>query len=769
MDAPPNGRQSLSFGLFEADLSSGELRKRGHRIHLQDQPFKILGLLLERPGEVVTREEVRKKLWPDGTYVDFDEGLDTALKKLRYALGDSAQNPAFIETIPRRGYRFIPPVTHNGQSAAVLPGISEAASSAGSFEATPSLSHIDSPEGTRAEHAQASAPLKYAVIGMTVFLAIVVTAGFFRFYKRPFRQPSPDLQPRQLTINSVENPVTSGAISPDGKYLAYADAKGIHIQLADTGEASTVPQPESLKSENVNWEILPVSWFPDSAAFVVNAHPAGESQSAWSSQTTSIWIVSILGGAPRKLRDHALAWSVSSVAPDGSSISFGTNKGRLGEREIWLMSRTGQQAHRLFDTDVNSSIGGLQWLQKEQRAIYIHTDEFGDTLVSRDLNGGPSTTLLPPSELKNVKDAAWLPDGRVVYSLREPQAVVDTCNFWTVRLDPRTGQTIEKPKRLTNWGGFCLDHPSVTKDGKRLAFRQSSVQATTYVADLEAAGTRILNPRQFISREGENVVADWTSDGKAAIFALNRGDHYALYKQLLSSDVAEPIVTSATGGLLLSANASPDDKWVIFQVYPLPGSPLAPQPLMRVPITGGSPELIFSVPPGSGFTCARPPSSLCALAEPSLDRTQMIVTAFDPLKGRRGSELSRFDREPHSRENDWPPFGISPDGTRLATSRGPEGPIKILVLRSKREQVIQVPGLHDLRLLSWTGDGRGLFVINGVKDGTVLQHVDLQGHAQVLWKCAGSQQCDFSPSPDGRHLAILDRQLSANMWMMENL
>jgi hypothetical protein len=78
-----------------------------------------------------------------------------------------------------------------------------------------------------------------------------------------------------------------------------------------------------------------------------------------------------------------------------------------------------------------------------------------------------------------------------------------------------------------------------------------------------------------------------------------------------------------------------------------------------------------------------------------------------------------------------------------------------------------VQGLHDIRLLGWAGDGHGLFVINGIKDATVLQHVDLQGHAQVLWKCAGEQQCDFSPSPDGRHLGILDRQLSANMMMME--
>jgi TolB-like protein/DNA-binding winged helix-turn-helix (wHTH) protein/Flp pilus assembly protein TadD len=98
------------FGVFEADIRSGELRKHGVRIKLQDQPFGVLVMLLERAGEVVTREELRKKLWPEDVFVDFDQGLNKAVNKLREALGDTADNPRFVETIPRRGYRFIAPV-----------------------------------------------------------------------------------------------------------------------------------------------------------------------------------------------------------------------------------------------------------------------------------------------------------------------------------------------------------------------------------------------------------------------------------------------------------------------------------------------------------------------------------------------------------------------------------------------------------------------------------------------------------------------------------
>src|SRR5712664_1636066 len=99
--------QPVRFGAFELDLRAGELRKQGVKIKLQEQPFQILAMLLEQPGEVVTREELRSRLWPSDTFVDFDHSLNKAINKLREALGDSAENPRFIETLAKRGYRFI--------------------------------------------------------------------------------------------------------------------------------------------------------------------------------------------------------------------------------------------------------------------------------------------------------------------------------------------------------------------------------------------------------------------------------------------------------------------------------------------------------------------------------------------------------------------------------------------------------------------------------------------------------------------------------------
>jgi DNA-binding winged helix-turn-helix (wHTH) protein/tetratricopeptide (TPR) repeat protein len=121
MASPAGQKTVFRFGLFEADPESGELLKQGEPVRLQDQPFRMLILLLERPGQVVTREELREKLWPQNTFVEFDNGLNVAVRKIREALGDSADNPRFVETIPRRGYRFIAPVSIKAPEAAVEP------------------------------------------------------------------------------------------------------------------------------------------------------------------------------------------------------------------------------------------------------------------------------------------------------------------------------------------------------------------------------------------------------------------------------------------------------------------------------------------------------------------------------------------------------------------------------------------------------------------------------------------------------------------------
>ena len=132
MAVPQNNARIARFGVFELDLSAGELRKSGVKLRLQEQPFQVLALLLERAGDVVTREELQQKLWPSDTFVDFDHSLNTAINKVREALGDSASSPRYVETLARRGYRFIAPVQdpiHSGAASETSLGNNGAAGS----------------------------------------------------------------------------------------------------------------------------------------------------------------------------------------------------------------------------------------------------------------------------------------------------------------------------------------------------------------------------------------------------------------------------------------------------------------------------------------------------------------------------------------------------------------------------------------------------------------------------------------------------------------
>jgi len=167
MPVPQNNSRVARFGVFELDLSAGELRKSGVRLRLQEQPFQVLALLLERAGDVVTREELRQKLWPSDTFVDFDHSLNTAINKVREVLGDSAASPRYVETLARRGYRFIAPVEKNGWSDNANPAPAQTASP----ELYPSLVRL---------HPELEVPIPHR--GVTRGLFALVQVMYLSFY-----------------------------------------------------------------------------------------------------------------------------------------------------------------------------------------------------------------------------------------------------------------------------------------------------------------------------------------------------------------------------------------------------------------------------------------------------------------------------------------------------------------------------------------------------------------------------------------------------------
>jgi eukaryotic-like serine/threonine-protein kinase len=593
-----------------------------------------------------------------------------------------------------------------------------------------------------------------------IVAVLMIASAVLWFGKRSPSAPVPDLKLRQLTTNSPENDVISGTISPGGKYLAYSDASGMHIQNIESGERQAVTLPDSLNGDKAEWEVG--FWSPDSTRFFANAHQPGQDHRYWSSQGTSISVVSVLGGVPRKLRDEAAS---STVSPDGSSVSFAANKGRFGDREIWLMDPSGEHARRVFGPDQDSSIIEPYWSQNAKRVIYQRSDSSGNQILSRDLEGGPPTTVLSPSEAAGLRDYVWLPDSRLIYTSGEAEAYggINTCNFWQMQLDASTGKPMERPRRLTNWPGLCSAVLSATADGKRLAFMRGSVHFTTYVADLDVTGTRIANTKHFTLNDSVDAPGDWTADSKTLLLVSDQTGTYGIYSQGLDEGTAKPLVSGQKE--LKNARLSPDGHWVLYHRDIIPEGPVTPTEILRVPIAGGSPEVVATTRADGFVLCARAPSNLCAIAESTEDRKRIVFTAFDPVKG-RGPEITRFDFDftAESSQN----VALSPDGSRLAVIRSPEGPIHILTLRDQSSKEITVKGWSNLQSVDWNAGGTGLFVSNGIQRGVVLLHVDLQGNAQVLWKNHGFNTTAARPSPDGRHLAILGSTGDNNIWMMEN-
>jgi Tol biopolymer transport system component len=558
--------------------------------------------------------------------------------------------------------------------------------------------------------------------------------------------------------------VLSGAISPDGKYLEYTDSKGLHVQSVANGEERTMPRPVGL-SPGLILEAAFFPWFPDSSTFVVNAHFPGND---WTSQGTSIWVMPVSGGAPRKLRDDAVA---DSISPDGSLIAFTTHKGRFNDHDLWVMGPDGEQARKVVEVGENSWFYDQLWSPDSRRILYEKIDGPGpgevrssNNFMIRDMKGD-SQASIPPSLTQKWQLLAWLPDGRLIVSVQELEGFFnDTCNLWSMRIDQSTGKPVGEPKRLTNSAQFCMDDPTVSKDGKQLAFLQTKNYATVYMADVEDNGKRLRNPRHFTPSETNDFVYDWSADGNSFFFGSLREGYLRIYKQSFDSDTPE--LVQSVQGMVTSASLSPDGKWILGLMSRKPGEGVERKPqLIRIPTGGGDPQVIPQNHPVDAAFCARPPSNVCAVAELSEDRKHVTVTGLDPVKG-LGPELIRFDVD--SNDQDWD-CDMSPDGTKLAVTVGQNGPIRILSLRGLPEQRIRVKKLRGIRSVDWAGDGKGFFV-SAKQASAEIWHVDLRGNAQILWTSEGflGESQEARPSPDGRHLAIQTWATSGNLWMMEN-
>jgi len=303
-------RLALRFGLYEVDLLQGILSRQGVRLKIQEQPFRILALLLQRSGEIVTREELRQLLWPHGTHVNFDGSLNAALKKLRAAIQDDAENPRFIETVPRQGYRFLAPVhSVSGTASPASPSTNVSPeTSEESFEVRMRLHPEFTPERAAELYRERKKAERAARWIDFSLLSCAIVFGSWLLFFIVYPVPRPSVQ-RMTRITNAGGIDEWGGIVSDGTRIFFLERDGGHWNLMQTsvegGNAEKMPAPFE------NTRLFALS--PDHSQFLIGQFTRRDDE-------MPLWLWPVQGGEPRRMGEaigHEPAWS-----PDGTQIIY---------------------------------------------------------------------------------------------------------------------------------------------------------------------------------------------------------------------------------------------------------------------------------------------------------------------------------------------------------------------------------------------------------------------------------------------------------------
>ena len=474
MASKANGRTSLQFGTYEVDLSSQEVFRRGVPLHLHGKPFQILALLLERPGDIFTREELQQRLWPDGTFVDFDRNLNTSVKKLRQALGDSAETPVFIETIPRRGYRFIAPVAVSGNGA-----VHEIRAHA--------------PENALSDSRQANllrtSGKRLALIAAGLVGLVIVAVAIIKL------RPDHPLDVRNMRVTRVtaSGKIRNLAISPDGRSLAYALDLGLQQSLwirdLDGGNALQLLAPDTVNFAGI-------AFSPDGQFLYLDRSERTNPVFGY------LYRMPALGGKVEPLiRD---ADSPPSFSPDAKQMVYTRGIPPQNKTEVRISDADGRNDHLFVELKGHEVFdGGATWSPDGTTIAvpyYARGDQPKCVLVLLPLNGGKPQEIF--SSQSDIGRPLWLSDHKLLVTLRT--GGVPGGQLWTISVPDGAAA------RLTNDLADYSSAIDISRDRKKLVAKSYSLTADLWIAP---AGD-LSHPVQMTSGEPSPIVVRELDDGR---------------------------------------------------------------------------------------------------------------------------------------------------------------------------------------------------------------------------------------------------------------
>jgi serine/threonine protein kinase/Tol biopolymer transport system component len=553
-----------------------------------------------------------------------------------------------------------------------------------------------------------------------------------------------DVVERKLTANSAENSVTSMAVSPDGKYLSYADNTGIYLKLIHTGETHPVPLPPDFHARVDDW-------FPDGSRLLVSrAEQPGKA---------SLWSISVFGGSPQRLVDDA---SGGSLSPDGSHIAFRRGSlsydGRWG-REEWVMRSDGTDPIKVATAwpDDSQQVGAPAWSPDGKRIAYVRSNWAynvrTNSLEVNEWQKGNTETLFSDSRLSSALH--WLPDGRLIYAFGATENHQDS-SLWLVSLQ-KTAKISSPPKRITGGNGW-ISQVTATSDGKRVLFLRGNWLPSIYIGTLSLNGTQLLASRRLTMDDNENMLWSWTPDSTAVLFSSDRNGKREIFKQAIDQTLAESLVTSTYQ--VSQPVVTPDGSEILYISTTTSTSHENPSSIFAIPIGGGTPRFILKDIGIWNVQCARLPSTICL---------------YSVAKG-ESSETFRFDVR--SGKMAVPPqiesafnWSLSPDGSERAIILYGSSQDRVQLRSTSTGQTrdLVVKGWNGLIGVNWSADGKRLLVSwhNFERDSALL-NVSLDGRATVLLKSSNPEIWHAVPSPNGRMLAIAEAGGPKNVWQIEN-
>ena len=551
MSARLGGARFARFGVFEADLQERTLHRDGLRVKLQNQPFEVLAALLERPGETVTGEELSRRVWPDGTYVEFEHSLSTAVLKIRRVVDDSAENPRFIETIPRHGYRFIAPVQ--------LVAESRFAKSSG----------------------RRSPRKRHWVIPLAAATALAVAAAGYLVPRGAGRADLPTPAPLTSTPGWEHGP----SFSPDGTQVAYVWCEEGTWELRGNCDilVKSIGSQTSVALTDYPWVDTSPAWSPDGRLIAfLRIPPEG---------MATYHVVPSSSGRERTVAETfppdrpALVGAAISWFPDGNHLAIIVRDSPDGPYRIAVLSlETG--ARRALTDAAPTGIGDTAVVVSPdgRRVAYIRTalarTLFSDIYVA-DV-GSDLTLEGPPLRLAANQPApislAWMPDGdAIVFSTGR--------GLWRMRV--RDGGT-RAPERLAFASGQVAD-PALSRDGRRLAYSQHQVRQNIRRVELAEASEAAGPPRELIPSTREDGWPQYSPDGGRIAFLSDRSGVRQIYVCDAAGSNLVRLTSLPEGVERPYPGWSPDGRTIVFAARAS-----ANTDLYLVDVQGGQPRRLTS-------------------------------------------------------------------------------------------------------------------------------------------------------------------------------